>query len=347
MKPETRAKIESLTRETLAAKKIPGLTLAIVENRALTYTGAFGVTSLATQEPMRVDSLFHLASVTKLFVGTALMQLAERRQIDLDAPVVRYVPYFKLHDPRANEITLRQMLTHTSGMPDTNEYGWEHPEYDDEALERYVRSLGGFSLIAAPNTKYSYSNIAYEVLGDVIAKVSGVTFEEFVAQNILRPLGMLESTLLVREANPNLLTTPHTQYLTGSPIVSSIFPYNRAHAPSSTLYSNIGELSRFALCYLNQGELDNTRILNANTIYAMWTPAFPREKSYWKSMGLAWHITERQGQRIVGHGGEDVGFGSSLMMAPERGLALVYLSNSDGSLFDDTGDAILDELLLI
>src|SRR5438270_8663422 len=119
------------------------------------------------------------------------------------------------------------MLSHTSGMPDTEEYGWDRPEYDDGALERYVRSLETLSLIAAPGERYAYSNITFEVLGDVIAKVSGMPFEEYVRREILAPLGMVRSTLLVREADSSLLASPHVPTGAGEVVVSEVFPYNR------------------------------------------------------------------------------------------------------------------------
>jgi len=336
---------DALVRKVMAARNIPGVTLAIVEHGQIVYARAYGVRNLETQEPLQTESLFHLASVTKLFVATALLQLYERGQLDLEAPVVRYLPYFKLNDPRANEITVRQMMMHTSGMPDTDEYGWDKPEYDDGALERYVRSLADQSLIAEPNEKHFYSNIAYEVLGDVIAKVSGMSFEAFVEQNILRRLGMFKSTLLVQQADPALLSTPHTRDVSGKMIVSPVFPYNRAHAPSSTLYSNVLEMSWFAIACLNHGQLGEVRILRAETVDAMWSPAFVSSSSFWSHVGLTWGIGEQQGSKIVGHGGEDVGFNTSLVLAPARGIGVIALSNCDGAVIEEAADPIMDLML--
>jgi CubicO group peptidase (beta-lactamase class C family) len=106
-----------------------------------------------------------MASITKPFVGTAIMQLVERGIVDLDAPVVQYLRYFQLADDRYNQITVRQMVTHASGMPDVEDYEWDKPQYDDGALERYVRSLTNQKLLFAPGERVQYSNMAYEVLG--------------------------------------------------------------------------------------------------------------------------------------------------------------------------------------
>ena len=104
-----------------------------------------------------------MASITKPFVATAVMQLVEKGRMSLDAPVTTYLPYFEIADPRAKTITVRQMLTHTSGMPDEGDYGWDRPQYDDGALERYVRSLKDQKLVFAPGERMQYSNMRTQI----------------------------------------------------------------------------------------------------------------------------------------------------------------------------------------
>jgi CubicO group peptidase (beta-lactamase class C family) len=150
-----------------------------------------------------------MASITKPFVGTAIMQLVERGVVDLDAPVVKYLPYFRLADDRCNSITVRQMVTHTSGMPDVDDYEWDKPQYDEGALGRYVRSLTNQKLLFVPGERVQYSNMAFEILGDLVAKASGESFDDYVHRHILAPLKMTDSTLLLKHANPTLLTWGH------------------------------------------------------------------------------------------------------------------------------------------
>jgi CubicO group peptidase (beta-lactamase class C family) len=253
------------------------------------------------------------------------MQLWEQGKINLDAAVVTYVPYFKLKDERYRQITVRQMLSHISGMPDVQDYEWDKPQYDDGALERYVRSLGEHSLIGDPGAQMRYSNMAFEVLGDVIAKVSGLTFEEYVWRNILEPLGMTSSTLLVKQADPGLLTSPHVQSRSYDVEVSKVFPYNRMHSPSSTLYSNVLNMSRWAIANMNRGELDGKRILKASTYEVMWKPA--GEKA--PNVGISWFIGKHRDHRTIGHSGGDTGFRSNLVLIPEKKIAVVMMSNYD------------------
>jgi CubicO group peptidase (beta-lactamase class C family) len=288
MDDRTIRKIEELIGKAVREETVPGLATAITEGGELTYARGHGVLNVDSKVPVTPETLFHLASVTKTFVATAILQLMEWGRLDIDMPVVTYLPYFRLQDERYAEITIAQMLSHTSGMPDTDEYGWDRPEYDDGALERYVRGLGDLTLLSSPGQRYAYSNIAYEVLGDVISKVSGLSFEEYVRRELLLPLGMVQSTLLVREADPALLASPHVRTESGEVVVSDVFPYNWAHAPSSTMYSNLLELSRWTMTHLNRGALGEARILSSEIYDRMWHPWADRRGRYWPDVGLCW-----------------------------------------------------------
>src|SRR5438874_4890187 len=139
---------------------------------------------------------------------------------------------------------------------------------------------------------------------------------------------MKDSTLLVREANQQLLTSPHIEE-GGKVVVSKIFPYNRAHSPSSTLYSSIEDMSRWAIANLNHGELDGKRILKRETSESMWQPVV---EAFNLKEGISWFVADLQGHRLVMHDGGDVGFESRLMLAPDDSVAVIAMTNSD---FDD------------
>jgi CubicO group peptidase (beta-lactamase class C family) len=348
-----RTRLEPMIEETMRQHQIPGFAIGIVDNGKVIYARGFGVAKLGSNNPITPKSLFHMASVTKPFVATAIMQLVERGKISLDARVIEYLPYFRMKDKRFATITVRQMLNHISGMPDVEDYNWDKPEYDDGALERYVRGLNNLSLLGAPGEKFRYSNIAFEVLGDVIAKVSGMSFESYVQQNILAPLGMKHSTLLVRETNPKRLVAPHIPDKDGKVIVSKVFPYNRPHAPSSTLYSSVDDMNRWARANLNRGELDGKRILKASSYDVLWksyadvgeiSPLVPSDMK----IGLSWFLRQHNGHRLVNHGGGDRGFHSFLLLAPDDSISVVAMSNyssNTGIHVYDIADAAINMML--
>lgn len=321
-------KLRPVLERLIEAQRLPGLAIAVVENNRVAYAAGFGVRHLTRSDgPITTRSLFHMASITKPFVATSLMQLVEGGKLDLDTPVVKYLPYFRIADPRYAGITVRQMVTHTSGMPDVADYEWNKPQYDDGALERYVRGLTTFTLEFAPGERFKYSNMAFEVLGDVVAKVSGETFDDYVQRHILSPLGMKDSTLLVRRADAALLAWGH-EMNGGAPFPSKVYPYNRMHTPSSNLHSNVLDMARWAMANMNRGELDGARILQASTYDVMWKPAaeFGGRPS---PTGISWFLREYRGHKVVEHGGGDTGFRTGLTMLPDQKVAVVWMTNGD------------------
>jgi CubicO group peptidase (beta-lactamase class C family) len=321
------AKLNPLCAHVQADFALPGLAVGVVQDGQVAYTGGFGVRSVATQEPVTPHSLFHMASVSKLFVTTAVMQLGEQGLVELDAPVVRYLPYFTLADERYTDITVAQMLSHTSGMPDVEDYHWDQPEYDAGAAERFVRSLCDRKMIGDPGAQFAYSNMAFEVLGDLIAKVSGKPFEEYEQEHVLDPLGMTASTFLREQVSPALATSPHLR--TPLLAVSDIYPYHRAHAPSSTLHSSALEMCAWGLVHLNHGTLHGRPLLAPTTYNLLWQPRIsdPREGGPPEEIGLGWFLGEHRGLRTVAHGGGDVGYNTYFIMVPEKALAVVVLVN--------------------
>lgn len=341
--------IEHLLDQSLAeyieVNHVPGFAIGIVLEGKLAYSKGFGVKT--ANQPAAVDEqvMFHSASISKTFVATALMQLWEKGLLDIDSPVVHYLPYFKLKDQRYAKITVKQMMSHISGMPDVHDYEWDKPRYDEGALEEYVRSICDSELLWEPGSAFAYSNLAYEILGDVIAKVSGMSFESYVKQNILVPLGMKNSSFLIGEVSKDLMTSPHvldvSHYI---PRVNEFYPYNRIHGPSSTLWSNIVELSRYACANLNKGILEGVRILKESTYDMLWHP-YAEIGNTADKVGLSWFLWEYKGEQLVSHAGGDTGYLSNLVLIPQKKAALVFYCNCDYINLNGITKHILDIIL--
>ena len=155
---------DGLATSLMRTYQIPGLAAGAVLDGTPVWHVGYGTTRLGSADPVTSRTLFHLASVTKPFVATAILQLVERGQVDLDAPFSSYVPTFDISDPRGRAISIRQLLTHTAGLPDVMDYGWAHPEFDDGALERYIASLSTVHLLFAPGERFSYSDMGFDIL---------------------------------------------------------------------------------------------------------------------------------------------------------------------------------------
>lgn len=310
--------IDNYLAERIKSAAIPGLAVSVVRDGDVVYSRAFGVRESGTDEKLTPEHIFHFASVSKPFVATAIVQLTESGKLELDDPVVKHLPYFRLADERYRDITIRQMLNHTAGMPDVEDYEWDRPQFDAEAAERYVRSMSAEQLLWAPGSSYKYSNMSFDVLGDLIAKVSGTSFEDYIRVNILEPIGMSASSFVYPRVDAAFRTTGHV----GVPArVSAVYPYNRRHAPSSTLNSSVAEMTRWMLVNLNRGELDGRRILREESYDLLWTSTTDHK------IGLSWFLDAEADARRIMHGGSDLGFCSYVVLLPDEGIGVVLASN--------------------
>jgi CubicO group peptidase (beta-lactamase class C family) len=355
----TAAKIETLVAEIMTNGQVPGAAVGIVKDGELVYAKGFGVTELGSDEPVTADTIFHMGSVAKTATAVAIMQLVEAGKIDLDAPVTEYLSDFTLADPDLGEVTIRRLLSHTAGIPDPidwlAEYQDENLRSDDAALDDYVRSLGDQSMTYQPGEDWAYSNTGFDVLGDVVATVSGQSYEDYLQANVLTPLGMANSSYLLSDLDPAKLAAPHMYDEDGNAKTLDFYPYTRAHAPSGAFYSSIHDMARFAIANLNQGELDGTRVLPASAYEEMWAP---QAASPWAEMfgpqvasyGLGWWVGDFNDHRIIGNYGTEFGFQSHMALFPDDGMAVIALVN----LFDpeagqfyalQIGDAVEAELL--
>lgn len=322
----------------METRPMPGLAVAVVKGQEIMFADGFGVRALGLPDRVTAGTIFHTASVSKAFVATATMQLAEAGRLDLDAPVTRYVPYFSLADGRAGDVTIRHLLSHTSGLPDVEDYGWDRPEFDDGALERYVRSLAAERLLFEPGTQWRYSNMAYDLLGDVLAKVEDMPFEDVIERLVLSPLGMPRSSFLPVE-DPDR-AAPHRGSI--APTRTEVYPYSRPHAPSSTLQSNVLDLARFASAMLDAGVGRDGLLADAGKQH-MWRRQARVDRGI--GMGLGWFLRAHRRSRMVLAPGRDPGFNGVIALLPDHGVGVVLLTNYDGqSSFElvELVDGVLD-----
>ena len=312
-----------------------------MEDNQIVATKAYGVKNLDTNEPITPASIFHMASVSKPFSATAIMQLVEKGKMQLNDPLIKYLPYFKLDDPRYKEITIKQMLMHTSGIPDVRDYEWDKPQFDDGAAERYVRSLVTEKMIASPGEKVQYSNMAFDILADVIAKVSGMSFENYIKENILIPLEMKESDFLRERIKSDLRTTAHVFNFNAQ--VSQVYPYNRRHAPSSCLNANVVEMCNWIIANMNDGVFKENRILDSSSYTLLLEPQAQIDETQF--VGLSWFINQYRGNKTIAHAGGDLGYRSYLIMLPKKSLGVIAASNFEGSPMHEITFGMIDIML--
>jgi len=340
---------------------LPGLAVGVVQGDDVVYARGFGVCDIGTQAPVTTRSLFHQASISKLFVATAILQLVEQGRLRLDDAIVEHLPYFWLGDERSQSITIQQALTHTSGLPDPEDHGWHRPEVDEGALERHVRVLRSLHMVAEPGQGFVYSSLAFDVLGALIASVSGEPFETCVKRAIFEPLGMHDSTFFRPDVPPALATSPHIR--TPGLAVSDVFPYSRASAPSGALQSNVLDMANWALANLNLAKVGGApqpsqgwpqltrdslhRILSPESYRLLWRPYAQtgHEDTRQTGIGLGYFLGQYRGTPVVMHDGGDVGYEAELTLLPERSVAVVVMANVFPAATDAITRAVLDAVL--
>lgn len=324
-------RIDSIVTRYLTENKMVGVSIGIVKDGKIYLTKGYGTQEVGTSKP--IDSLtnFLTCSVTKLFTATAIMQLAEQGKIDITKKLVYYLPDFKMKDERYKEITIEQMLTHSSGL-----YWDEHLKHspnDTSALEKFVYNLDNKILDFDPGTKFdgtkTYSNTAYDILGYVVQKIAGQPYEAYVKEHILNKADMFNSALNYKEIPEERRCAPHI--LKGKNVrTGGIYDENREHSPSGNLNSCSLDLCNWMLSILNlyNDPTAPNDFLKNSTLQNMWTTRFVVPQNSKVSIGLGWWITESDDLgRYYWHVGDNPGFSATLMVLPEHNFGITVLSN--------------------
>ena len=349
---------EARSRAFFTASRTQGLAVGVMKDGKLVFAGGFGTLEAGSPKPVTARTVFHMASISKTFVATAVMQLVEQGTVKLDDYITKYIPSLQFRNSRDANVSVRQILTHTAGIPDVTDYAWDNPEYDDGALERWVRGLADSTLRFPPGTQWRYSNIGFEILAHLVAVVSGETFEGYVQKHILTPAGMSHSTFLMTDVDSANLAAGH-QMVRGVQAKQN-YPYNRRHAGSSTMHSNVEDMLRYATFQMNRGSIDGKQVLTPASYDLMWkgqrdltamaadeiaesrrTSTKPLTKV---EMGLGWLIFNFSGIEVMNHDGGDRGFRSTLLIAPDQRTAVVVFANS-GADVSDLGFTLLRNAL--
>jgi CubicO group peptidase (beta-lactamase class C family) len=306
---------------------VPGIAVGIWHQGREIYA-SHGVTSVEHPLPVDEDTIFTLGSTTKSFTATALVILAERGDVDFDAPVRRYLPDFKLADEEtAASITIANLLNHTAGLDtwmllDTGD--------GDDALEAYVDHLDEITVIAKPGERASYSQAGFNLLGRIIEVVTGKTYEKAIAELLFQPIGLERSTFFAAEAMTHKFSLGHNVTDEGT-TVSRPWKLHRAQNPGGGGASTARDLVRWARFHLGDGRTESgERVVSADALHAMRSQTVElRGSSIGDGFGLCWFLREIDGAATFGHGGSAYGQFADLIIVPEHDFAIAVATNAE------------------
>lgn len=349
------------TAEVLSRRAAIGLAVTVVRRGRPAIFSGHGLADIASSAPVTEDTVFRIGSITKTFTAVAVMQLWEQGLIDLDAPANDYLGSFKLvpAKPGFRPATVRHLLTHSAGIPevlhlgDLLHPGWgpfdaRPPDFSvpfGEALpplaERY---RGGIRLVTDPGTAFAYSGHGFNTLGQIVEEISGEPLDRYFRRRIFEPLGMAHTDLVRSER-----VTPHlaSGYVLGPGGAKPVVDREWLGRGAGGMYSSSADLGRYAAALLGGGSNQHGSILQPATLAAMFDRQY-RPDPRLVGMGLGFFCHESGDHRIVGHDGILPGFNSSLMVAPDDGVAVLGLINGStgGMVWLPTEmEELLDELL--
>ena len=315
--------LDSLVRDAMERYRVPGVAIGMLRADELDVA-AFGVTSVEHPLPIEGDTLFQIASVTKTMTATVIMRLIERGALDLDAPVRRYIPAFRLRDAAAQErATVRHLVTHTGGW-----LGDCFADFGngDDALERYVAAMAELEQITPLGEIWHYSNSSFALLGRLIEVVTGKTYEAATRELLFVPLGMTRSCFSAGEAITHRVAIGHV-IVDEKPTVARPWAFPRAATPVGGIVSTANDLMRYARFHLGDGRApDGARLLSRESLDLMRTPLADADLD--RKVGVSWFIRSVGGVRLQYHGGVAIGQQGVLMLAPDRGEAITVQTNS-------------------
>ena len=310
--------IDPYIAKKMRMPRIPGLALAIVKDDQIIYLKGYGRAD-PSGHPVTPQTSFIIGSVTKAFTALAVMQLVEAGKVELDAPVQRYITWFRVVDPEASaKITVRELLYQTSGLPMLREPQlWSY--LDDQALERTVRFLKTAKLNFPPAQSFGYSNANYETLGLIVQEVSGQSYEEYVKQHILGPLDMHNSFVSEEKASQHEIASGYRWWY-GFPFPVT-FPYSRSELPAGYIYSGAEDMAHFLIAQMNGGKYRDSSILSPDGISLTHTEPVPN------TYGMGWESFQIDGHNFVSHDGGTANFQCSVFFDPDERIGVFIAAN--------------------
>jgi CubicO group peptidase (beta-lactamase class C family) len=344
---EALPEVEALFDEQFAARKPPGMAVALVVDGEVRWSKAWGQGDLAQSQPVDLDTVFRIASLTKSFTAMAVLRLRDAGKLSLDDPAEKYLPELsRLRYPTRDSprITVRHLLSHSAGFPEDNPWGDLQLGMSGDELQLLLSR--GLSFSHAPGTSYEYSNTGFALLGRLVERISGQRIEDYLTENVLRPLGMSATVWRQKDVPAGRLALGYGHRASApGPLMPGDFREepqlaDGAYAAMGGLYTSIRDLARYAAFQLDAWpprDDPETGPLRRASRREMQQPArhvgleiAPGDPLRARARGYGYGFGAHEScdfDRIVTHGGGLPGYGSIIALLPDRGVAVVGASN--------------------
>ena len=320
--------LDSLVTRTMRAFEVPGIAVAVVQGNKIIHMKGYGVRSLASKQPVDASTLFAIASNSKAFTSAALGMLVDEGKLRWDDKVIVHIPEFRMYHPYVTEeFTIRDLLTHRSGLGLGAGDLMIWPGGNDFTVSDIIHNLRYLKPVSGFRTKFDYDNLLYIVAGEVVARVSGMSWEDFIEKRIMEPLNMTGSAASYsRIKEKGNVIDPH------APVDGILRVIDRDFGETGDaaggIYSNVADLCKWAMMQMNNGKYGDSlqyRLFSREVHETMWTPqtmipvkTSPPYNTHFYGYGLGWFLSDVRGYKQVGHTGGLGGMVTQVTLLPEK-----------------------------
>lgn len=337
--PERYAAAKAVIERAIENGETPSIAVAVLDDGKIVWAEGFGLADVEARTKATPDTIYRLASISKPFTATAIMQLVERGLVDLDRPVNEYLAtdaQLRAYRGTADQITVRRLLNHTAGLPTHWNffYEGETPPSRDESIRQF-----GFAAFE-PGTRTNYSNFAFGVLDHVVARLGETSYRDWLVRELCDPIGMKHTDVGIR---PGAEDHAAIGYRKTDGAWQKVRNYGFDHDGASAVRSSVNDLMRFARLQINRGQVDGTHVLSEESALAMRQKTAEAAGS---SFGIGWSAAKLRGLDALQHSGGMPGVSTNLVVLPAAGVAVAVLTNSSNRKpTNRVLDAILDARL--
>jgi CubicO group peptidase (beta-lactamase class C family) len=352
----TTAEIDQLVERTMKTFQVPGMAVAVVKDGKVIHLKGYGVRSLKSDKKVDENTLFGIASNSKAFTAATLAILVDSKKLSWNDKVIKYIPEFRMYNPYVTEdFTIRDLLTHRSGLGLGAGDLMIWPDSTDFTIKDIIYNLKYLKQVTPFRTKFDYDNLLYMVAGEVVSRVSGLSWEQFVEEQIMKPLAMNHSAASWSRLKDK--TNVIDGHAFGDKKLQVVTRHDLPSGECSAggIYSSISDMSKWMITQLNKGKYGEdlkNQLFSSGTQKEMWgaqtnMPVRPdKYDSHFNAYGLGWFLTDVKGTRQVSHTGAMEGMVTQVTLLPELKLGIVVLTNQEsGAAFSAVTNTIKDSYL--
>ena len=351
----TSHQIDSLVEKSMKTFNVPGMAVAVIKDGKIITKKGYGIQSVNTKTPVNTKTLFGIASNTKAFTSAALAQLVDENKIEWDTKVTDIIPEFKLYAPFVTaEFTVRDLLVHRSGLGLGAGDLMVFPAQNTTTLEEMIHNLRYLKPVSSFRSKFDYDNLLYIVAGEIITRVSGVKYEDYIAKHFFQPLKMERATMDMQKIGKEENRIDGHAPVDGELLITKR-TFSEVGKPAAGIWASIDAMTKWVEACLNNGRYgENLKdsLFSENQLNEMWTPQTPiptgkgAYNSHFKAYGLGWFLEDVGGYLQASHTGGLLGIVSQVTLIPELDLGIIVLTNQQsGYAFYSITNSIKDGYL--